>query len=90
MNMCFSFQGGARSIARTEFVINGPPLGGAFTVSPDNGYALTTKFFLSSPGWADVDLPVTISFGYYDLRSYLICKLLCFEGLKLNFPPNCI
>jgi hypothetical protein len=63
-----SVQNGARSTASTELVINGPPLAGFFSVSPANGYALTTNFVLASSGWADVDLPVTVSFGYFDLR----------------------
>ena len=75
-----SVQGGVRSIASTEFVINGPPLGGFFTVSPASGFALTTKFVLASSGWADVDLPVTISFGYTDLRCCLYYELECPEG----------
>ena len=57
-----------RSIAYTTLVINGPPMGGTFSVAPNTGQALITVFTLTSAGWADVDLPITVGFGYYDPR----------------------
>ena len=59
---------GVLSVASTTIVINGPPLGGAFSATPSNGFALATSFILTSTGWSDVDLPIGIGFGYYDER----------------------
>ncbi len=45
--------------------INESPCNGTLTVSPTQGYALTTKFTLSAPGWQDKDLPLFYQFVYY-------------------------
>ncbi len=41
--------------ATTSFITNIPPKGGSFTVSPEEGDALSTQFTLSLASWQDVD-----------------------------------
>ena len=46
--------------------VNGPPTGGYASVSPRNGDALVTKFFISCPGWTadSANFPLSYSYAY--------------------------
>ena len=59
--------GAATAVATVTVVVNQSPLGGAVSVSPDEGMALSTRFFLSTYQWTDdaSDLPLTYTFTYY-------------------------
>jgi len=46
---------------------NTPPVGGAFTISPDRGVALVTRFDLGMPAWQDDDLPLSYTFWSEDI-----------------------
>jgi hypothetical protein len=58
---------GAESYATRSFIVNAPPSGGTFQVSPSGGMALSTTFQLTASGWTD-DYASTIyyRFGYYN------------------------
>jgi hypothetical protein len=43
------------SVSTIELLLNLPPAGGDFTISPDSGDALITPFNIKLIGWADKD-----------------------------------
>lgn len=52
------------SYAELTVRINGAPTGGIYTVTPQNGTALTTTFEFLTQNWVDSDLPLTYAFQY--------------------------
>ena len=59
---------GARSaFAQQTVVMNTPPFGGSFAVSPTTGFELNSTFVLRASYWVDDadDLPLRYSFSFY-------------------------
>jgi hypothetical protein len=50
------------STSSLEVTVNGPPFGGAFSVSPRSGTGLSTLFTLAASSWFDEDLPLAYQF----------------------------
>ena len=50
-------------VSTIEISINGPPIGGALSVIPTEGKAITDRFQLTAAAWTDDDLPCTYRFG---------------------------
>jgi len=61
----------ATSSASISLLVNGPPSGGSFNVTPSAGFSIgspsETSFLFASPNWVDdpTDLPLTYEFRYY-------------------------
>ena len=53
--------------ASVNIVANGPPYGGLLSVTPSEGYALSTLFYYNTYDWIDApsDYPLQYSMGYY-------------------------
>ena len=53
--------------ASINIVANGPPYGGLLSVSPSEGYTMTTYFYINTYNWIDApsDYPLQYSMGYY-------------------------
>ena len=61
---CRSATTGFSSSASLSVVVNSPPQGGVFVVSPLNGRELTDTFTFSASRWWDTDLPINYAFGF--------------------------
>ena len=61
---CRSAKTGFSSSASLSVVVNSPPQGGVFVVSPLNGRQLTDTFTFSASRWWDTDLPINYAFGF--------------------------
>ena len=61
---CQSAKTGFSSSASLNVVINSPPQGGVFVVTPSRGYELTDSFTFSASRWWDSDLPINYAFGF--------------------------
>lgn len=55
---------GGNSSSDIVVPVSAVPTLGSFSVSPAQGFGLSTKFTLSCADWFDDDLPLTYSFGY--------------------------
>ena len=70
-----------------SIAINGPPVKGIFSISPNEGVELQTKFTLFASRFSDPDLPLAYTFGFYpssnstDFNS-LIGNILFFVYIK--------
>lgn len=55
----------AQSTARIKLVVNRPPLGGSFSITPRRGFALQTSYKLRASKWVDdpSDLPLMYRFS---------------------------
>jgi hypothetical protein len=53
------------SISTVQLQINLPPAGGAMSILPSLGDALSTMFVFQLPGWSDSDLPIKYKFQLY-------------------------
>ena len=53
-------------ISSTQVMIDNPPESGTFTVLPSAGQSLQTIFVFSALSWVDSNLPISISFGFFD------------------------
>jgi hypothetical protein len=62
-SVTFSLSCGVSS-SSLEVTVNGPPIGGSFTVSPSSGTGLSTLFTLAASSWSDDDLPLTYQFMF--------------------------
>ena len=61
---CRSAKTGFSASASLSVVINSPPQGGVFVVTPSNGRQLTDTFTFSASRWWDSDLPINYAFGF--------------------------
>ena len=61
---CRSAKTGFSSSASLSVVVNSPPQGGVFVVTPSNGRELTDTFTFSASRWWDSDLPINYAFGF--------------------------
>ena len=61
---CRSTSSGFSSSASLSVVVNSPPQGGVFVVTPLNGLQLTDTFTFSASRWWDSDLPINYAFGF--------------------------
>ena len=61
---CRSAKTGFSSSASLSVVVNSPPQGGVFVVTPLNGRELTDTFTFSASRWWDTDLPINYAFGF--------------------------
>ena len=61
---CRSATTGFSSSASLTVVINSPPQGGVFVVTPPVGRELADKFTFSASRWWDTDLPINYAFGF--------------------------
>ena len=61
---CRSKTTGFSSSASLSVVVNSPPQGGVFVVTPSNGLQLTDTFTFSASRWWDTDLPINYAFGF--------------------------
>ena len=61
---CRSAKTGFSSSASLSVVVNSPPQGGVFVVSPLNGRELIDTFTFSASRWWDADLPINYAFGF--------------------------
>ena len=61
---CRSAKTGFSSSASLSVVVNSPPQGGVFVVTPPVGRELTDKFTFSASRWWDTDLPINYAFGF--------------------------
>ena len=55
------------SFAAINIRANSVPTPGAFYLTPQTGFELTTEFFMLTADWQDEDLPLTYTFGYRSL-----------------------
>ena len=60
--------------ASVSIVANGPPYGGSLSVSPSEGYALSTMFYYNTYDWIDSpsDYPLQYSMGYYSSEAQVL------------------
>ena len=61
------FDGRATAVCKADVVMNVAPHGGAVTVEPSDGYAISTTFTIASSSassWQDEDIPLTFAFSY--------------------------
>tara|TARA_A100001015_G_scaffold313683_1_gene421486 strand:- start:582 stop:2180 length:1599 start_codon:yes stop_codon:yes gene_type:complete len=56
------------SSASITITTNGPPILGQLAVVPLNGVELMTQFDCTTSYWEDNDLPLSYSFGYYNMN----------------------
>ena len=61
---CRSAKTGFSSSASLIVVINSPPQGGVFVVTPSRGHELIDSFGFSASRWWDTDLPINYAFGF--------------------------
>ena len=61
---CRSATTGFSASASLSVVVNSPPQGGVFFVTPSNGRQLTDTFTFSASRWWDSDLPINYAFGF--------------------------
>ena len=61
---CRSKTTGFSASASLSVVVNSPPQGGVFIVTPSNGHELTDAFTYSASRWWDSDLPINYAFGF--------------------------
>ena len=61
---CRSAKTGFSSSASLIVVINSPPQGGVFVVTPSRGHELIDSFTFSASRWWDSDLPINYAFGF--------------------------
>ena len=65
---CFTMNGTKRDViaqAQVDVVINMPPLGGVFTISPRQGEELKENFELTAPNWSDQEGDYPLYYQYY-------------------------
>ena len=79
---------GARSaFAQQTVVMNTPPFGGSFAVSPTTGFELNSTFVLRASYWVSDDaddLPLRYSFGFYAVNNTDAALVRCNVGLRLG------
>jgi hypothetical protein len=66
---------------------NAAPIGGTFSVQPNEGEELNTMFAMTASEWMDIDLPLSFQFGYLTLSSSSIssCHILTIICVGWNF-----
>lgn len=64
--------GKQRGMTEHEFLTSTPPYGGTCSVTPDQGIALDTLFFIQCKNWTLENEPGTYKFAYRDVYTDLI------------------